>query len=313
MNPLMSAAKSGNVASVRSLLQSKEYPVEATDSNGYTALCAAACGCDVNTCKQGCQQHAQCALELIAAGAAVNASTRNGQTPLIIAAHTACADFVAALLLHGANVICCDKDGLNALHAAARYFNAEAMKLLVRAPNAAIAMEATTHDDGMAPLMLAADIASPSICEALIAGGANVNAVSPSTGKTALMFAVHPQGKTFGGDRDNTATLVPALLRRAGADESMRDAQGRSVADYEQERRNYNAGLERDRAMEQQRVEMRSRNALPCTPPPLLLHEMLRRDAQQDQRAAPLLGPATPPPAKQTDSGDERCCCCVVQ
>jgi ankyrin repeat protein len=128
------------------------------------------------------------ASQLLAAGADVNARDAYGATALINAAYSGNAEMVEALLAAGAEVDAKDELGWTALMKAC--FNADLdrgfpdiVKRLIAAgadPNVKITY-------GIRPLMLAAGYGEAGVCEALIAGGADVLARNDG-GLTALMM-----------------------------------------------------------------------------------------------------------------------------
>ena len=114
--PLHLAA--GHPALVRFLI-SRHAPLEARDDAGYTPLYIAAG-----------QATPDAALELIKAGANVNAAGRHGETPLIEAAQIGSFDTVRALVDHGANVNVQTDYGESALVAAAERPSSDAPKIV---------------------------------------------------------------------------------------------------------------------------------------------------------------------------------------
>ena len=100
---IIKAAKSGDVATLKSLLSSDSSLLEARDSDGSTPLhCATWKG------------HQNVVAALLAAGADVNAVNQNGHwgtTPLHAAAHANQAAIAKLLLDHGADTKAKDMEG----------------------------------------------------------------------------------------------------------------------------------------------------------------------------------------------------------
>lgn len=102
---------------------------------------------------------------------------------------------LVALLEAGAHVHAADKNGVTALHHAARFRNTVAVKTL-------------------------------------IAYGANVNQVCRKSGSTPLHRAVMSTGAPGTAGKQAEARQIVALLLAAGADRSIRNKGGRTAADY---------------------------------------------------------------------------------
>ena len=100
---IIKAAKSGDVATIKTLLKSDPSLIDARDTDGSTPLhCATWKG------------HEKVAELLLKAGANVNAVNENehwGTTPLHAAAHANQAKIAQLLLDHGANVKAEDREG----------------------------------------------------------------------------------------------------------------------------------------------------------------------------------------------------------
>jgi ankyrin repeat protein len=128
------------------------------------------------------------AAQLIAAGADVNAHDAYGATALMNAAHSGDLEMVETLLAAGAEVDAKDELGWTALMKAC--FNADQNRGfpdIVRRLLAAGADPNVKITYGIRPLMLAAGYGEAGVCEALLAGGADVLARNDG-GLTALMM-----------------------------------------------------------------------------------------------------------------------------
>jgi len=259
--PLLSAAKRGDEAGVRSLLSQSKVRlkadptnINATASDGATALYWAARG-----------DYLPIVRMLLAAGARVDAADRYGITPLALAAINGSAPVVSVLLEAGANAKGRVGDGETVLMAAARTGRADAVKLLLDRgadPNAREPWQGETA------VMWAAGENNPEAVRLLASRGANLDAHSnvlefpkvkvdlatmvttalPRGGLTALMFAAR-QGASEGAralieagapmnstDPDGTTALniaiinahfdTAAVLIERGADLNVADAAG---------------------------------------------------------------------------------------
>lgn len=80
----------------------------------------------------------------------------------------------------------------------------------------------------MTLLMAAAYLRKPEVAAALLAAGADVNAVERDGGNTALHYAVK-SGRRIGEGDDSARNEVVRLLRAAGANPRLKDAAGWSV------------------------------------------------------------------------------------
>ena len=139
---------------------------------------------------------------LLANGADVD-ERDNGETALIVAAHTRREDIVQVLLDAGSNVNAENRSGHTALMAAASRGSPEIAQLLL----AAGADVNGKDDQGNSALIWAAMIGHASVAQTLLAKGADPN-VEAERGETALSLA------TRGG-----RTEIIRLLREVGASE----------------------------------------------------------------------------------------------
>ncbi len=188
---LLEAARKGDQAAVRSLLQQRA-DVNATQPDGSTALAWAVHRDDQDMADL-----------LISAGANVNAENSFGVAPLSLACSNANAPMVQKLLTAGANPNAALRSGETPLMTCARTGNLEAVKALLAKGADANAKESRR---GQTALMWAVSQKHSAAVQALIAGGADVRARSEG-GFTPLLFAARV------GDLDSARALL-----NAGAD-----------------------------------------------------------------------------------------------
>ncbi len=129
--------------------------------------------------------HRDTALEMIAAGADVNAAQGDGTTPLHWAVYKIDADLVRALLERGAKPDVVNSYGSSPLAEAAKVGNARLAGMLLDAGSNA----EVPNQEGQTALMLAARSGSVEVADLLVRHGANVNAQEKWRGQTALMWA----------------------------------------------------------------------------------------------------------------------------
>src|SRR5688572_20330662 len=186
-NPLVAAARDGDLPAVRALI-AKRTSVNEKARDGSTALLWATYHGDL-----------EMARALMTAGASVNTPNRYGITPLLQASRTGDAPLISALLKAGADFYLPHPDGETPLMAAARSGRVEAVRMLIEAgadPNAVTYQEETA-------LMWAAGEGHADVIEALLGANADPNrkarittikerkhADHPTGGLTALMYAV---------------------------------------------------------------------------------------------------------------------------
>ena len=186
-NPIVEAAKEGDLPAVRALI-AKRANVNEPSRDGSTPLLWAAYHSDL-----------EMARALIAAGAAVNTSNKYGITPLLQASRTGDTAMIAALLDAGADVARAHPDGETPLMAVSRAGRADAARLLLA--RGAEVNAADTYQQQTA-LMWAAAQGHADVASILLKAGANPNLKAhvtslakrehedhPSGGFTALMFA----------------------------------------------------------------------------------------------------------------------------
>jgi ankyrin repeat protein len=177
---------------------------------------------------------------LIELGADPNLADEGGTTPLVAAAMRDHVPSIKVLLENGADV---DKPGPGGFHplalaiAEARY---EVAKALIEG---GADVSAASGGDGLTPLMLIAAQTSPAegarflpgsthptdIAKALIERGAEVNSQAKN-GMTALMIAA----------THNSAPMI-GLLMDAGADPTLKNAQGLTATDVAEKNQNLEA------------------------------------------------------------------------
>lgn len=140
---------------------------------------------------------------LISKGADVNAAAADGWTALMSSAQRNFTNNIVLLLQAGADPARSTKFGENALGIAVRYGSLEAAELLL---NAAPSLANKTSQNGVTPLMTAAQNEKAGLVKLLITGGADVN-IKDNRGYTALMRI-----NLYGG------TEIADALLQAGAD-----------------------------------------------------------------------------------------------
>jgi ankyrin repeat protein len=125
------------------------------------------------------------ALEMIAAGADVNAAQGDGTTPLHWAIYEIDADLTRALLERGARPDVINDYGSSPLAEAVKVADARLVEMLLDAG----ADVEVANEEGQTALMLAARSGSVDVAGLLVRHGADVNARETWLGQTALMWA----------------------------------------------------------------------------------------------------------------------------
>jgi ankyrin repeat protein len=190
---LLTAARQGNVASMRALLKEKANP-NVTEPDGTTPLHYAV------------RQNSVEAVDLlVAAQADAKAANRYGVTPLWVACTNGNASIIERLIKAGADPNAANPEGETPLMTAARTGRVEAVRmLLVHGAK----VDAKEQWRSQTALMWAAAENNAGVVKALVEAGADVS-TRTSSGFDALLFAV----------RAGSAEAVEALLH-AGADAS---------------------------------------------------------------------------------------------
>jgi hypothetical protein len=123
--------------------------------------------------------------ELIEAGAEVNATDNNNQSPLMLAAANNNPEICAVLIKAGAEVNATDNNNRSPLMIAAwKSNNSEVCAVLIKAG----AEVNATDNEGVSPLIDAAAINTAEVCTVLIEAGAEINAIDKE-GKKAIHYA----------------------------------------------------------------------------------------------------------------------------
>jgi ankyrin repeat protein len=212
-NPLVAAARDGDVQTVRALI-AKRAKVNEPARDGSTALLWAAYHSDLEMTRA-----------LLAAGASVNTANKYGITPLLQASRTGDTPVMQALLKAGASPKQTHPQGETALMAAAKAGSGPAVRMLLESDaevNAADLYQQQTA------LMWAAAEGHVDVLQTLLAAKADPNRKArittlddrkhgdhPTGGFTALMFAA----------RNGHEAAVKALVK-GGADPTLTNGDG---------------------------------------------------------------------------------------
>uniref|UniRef100_A0A9L0T9M4 Ankyrin repeat domain 29 n=2 Tax=Equus TaxID=9789 RepID=A0A9L0T9M4_HORSE len=154
------AARRGNLALLRLLLNSGRVDVDCRDSHGTTLLMVASYA-----------GHIDCVKELVLQGADINLQRESGTTALFFAAQQGHNDVVRFLFEFGASTEFRTKDGGTALLAASQYGHMRVVETLLK-------HGANIHDqlyDGATALFLAAQGGYLDVIRLLLSSGAKVN------------------------------------------------------------------------------------------------------------------------------------------
>ncbi|KFO27134.1 Ankyrin repeat domain-containing protein 29 [Fukomys damarensis] len=154
------AARRGNLALLKLLLNSGRVDVDCRDSHGTTLLMVASYA-----------GHMDCVRELVLQGADINLQREVGTTALFFAAQQGHNEVVRFLFGFGASTECRTKDGGTALLAASQYGHRQVVETLLK-------HGANIHDqlyDGATALFLAAQGGYLDVIRLLLSSGAKVN------------------------------------------------------------------------------------------------------------------------------------------
>ena len=162
---------------------------------------------------------------LLARGANVNTQSKQGRTPLIVAA-AGSAESVRLLLARNAGVKAHDRMGTTALTEAALAGDVDTMRLLVER-GADVNGEINVFQDfGSTPLMAAASSANTAAVQYLLSKGAKVNTISsPAASVKNGPLGMQRMTALMKAAPSNDMEMIKALLD-AGADVNLRDFRG---------------------------------------------------------------------------------------
>lgn len=196
--PLHHAVWSGSVDVIRFLVR-HGADVNASSHNGETALFSA--------------RSADTVVALHELGGHLDAHDNSGTTALMVAAGRADLNVVQALLQAGADPEAATDLGAVALHFAARSNEDGAAPVISALLDSGASIDEET-DDGMTPLMLAADEANTDALSRLLERGASLEGATRS-GNTALILA--SDGRTESGRGTATDRMLYCIRSLAGA------------------------------------------------------------------------------------------------
>ncbi|XP_055092132.1 ankyrin repeat domain-containing protein 29 isoform X2 [Symphalangus syndactylus] len=222
------AARRGNLALLKLLLNSGRVDVDCRDSHGTTLLMVAAYA-----------GHIDCVRELVLQGADINLQREDGGSALLAASQYGHMQVVETLLKHGANIHDRLYDGATALFLAAQGGYLDVIRLLL----ASGAKVNQPRQDGTAPLWIASQMGHSEVVRVMLLRGADRDAAR-NDGTTALLKAANKGyndvieellkfSPTLGILKNGTSALHAAvlsgnvktvsLLLEAGADPSLRN------------------------------------------------------------------------------------------
>ncbi|GAB1301453.1 Ankyrin repeat domain 29 [Apodemus speciosus] len=245
------AAKRGNLALLKLLLNSGRVDVDCRDSHGTTLLMVASYA-----------GHIDCVRELVLQGADINLQRESGTTALFFAAQQGHNDVVRFLFGFGASTECRTKDGGTALLAASQYGHMPVVETLLKhganihdqlydgatasswLPKAVVWRAGEmVQSDGTAPLWIASQMGHSEVVRVMLLRGADRDAAR-NDGTTALLKAANKGyndvieellkfSPTLGILKNGTSALhaavlsgnakTVALLLEAGADPALRN------------------------------------------------------------------------------------------
>jgi ankyrin repeat protein len=212
-NPVVEAARRGDVATVRALI-AKRANVNEPSRDGSTALLWAAYHADLPMVQA-----------LIAAGATTNTANKYGVTPLLQASRTGATPVVQALLRAGADAKQTHPEGETPMMAASYSGTLDSVKLLLEA---GAEVNATDQYQKQTALMWAATEGHAPIVEALLAAGADPNLKAHVTTLTERKHADHPTGgfsALMFAARNGHEAAIRALIK-GGADPKLTNGDG---------------------------------------------------------------------------------------
>uniref|UniRef100_A0A7S0WJH8 Uncharacterized protein n=1 Tax=Pyramimonas obovata TaxID=1411642 RepID=A0A7S0WJH8_9CHLO len=200
--PLHLAAERGELEMVRSLLEAKPpAEVDAVDAVGDK---------DTPLMRAAGNGHTEVVELMVQHGAAVDLEDWEGSTALIKAALSGSAANVRLLLEWGAKVDHCTSDRSTALMRAVERAEAD-MEVVVELIKARADVNRQNHE-GISALMLAAMHGEPTIAEALLRRGAEVNQETPETGWTALLLAAESAEPQYEEETPHLVEVFEMLL-----------------------------------------------------------------------------------------------------
>jgi ankyrin repeat protein len=212
-NPLVEAARKGDIATVRGLI-AKKSDVNETARDGSTALLWAAYNADLPM-----------AQALIAAGARTNIANKYGVTPLLQASRTGAAPIIQALLRAGADPKLTHPEGETPLMAASYAGSLESVKLLLET---GADVNATDAYQKQTALMWAATEGHLDVVKALLDAKADPNVKAAVTTLTERKHADHPTGGLTAlmyAARNGHEDVIKALIA-GGADPKLANGDG---------------------------------------------------------------------------------------
>ncbi|XP_014446781.1 ankyrin repeat domain-containing protein 29 isoform X2 [Tupaia chinensis] len=222
------AARRGNLALLKLLLNSGRVDVDCRDSHGTTLLMVASYA-----------GHIDCVKELVLQGADINLQREDGGTALLAASQYGHMQVVETLLKHGANIHDQLYDGATALFLAAQGGYLDVIRLLLSSG----AKVNQPRQDGTAPLWIASQMGHSEVVRVMLLRGADRDAAR-NDGTTALLKAANKGyndvieellkfSPTLGILKNGTSALhaavlsgnikTVALLLEAGADPGLRN------------------------------------------------------------------------------------------
>ncbi|KAJ0973063.1 hypothetical protein J5N97_021022 [Dioscorea zingiberensis] len=190
-SPLMFVARHGDVPALDVLIKHPDIDLDEQDENGYSSI--------MITAQEG---HVDAFRALAFAGANMKLCNRAGETAITLFESSKNRDLFEKLMLEFALEKGNDVE-FYALHWAARLGNMAAVRLLM---NLGLDVNAT-NGDGYTPLMLAAREGHGTICELLLACGAEYD-IKTQEGETALSLA--RANKVFGNTAEGVIMDVMA-------------------------------------------------------------------------------------------------------